>query len=403
MFALGQFFQTRGVQNVLTSRIFLIIAVLFPVIWVWQIPFLLKSKRWKWAAALITAVLLVGTYFLDRAFPLPGKGATVAAVKHSPLITVKIHPSAFPVSVPPRTTLHILPLHPFQTFTDSASQLHEYENDCPVDRPWPSDKEIASKPANSYEEVRSIEITNHGQGTMESGRIVFEVRYNKSFAGECAAPPQPTQSQQDVISVPTLDQGQTFSFVSVNQTDGCAWLTPPDSMRVKMAGDDAATDVPVKLEAINVPNWIRTPFGPTAVKWEGVPTKNPGYGIVRSGAECKSPIDDQKRREIQEYKLARLIREGIVLKSKWSQVMMQPEEIQRVDSSQVRAWHAEIEAYLRTLPRGDIYLAKLNSRTRTDFGYPIGINMNVAGNWDQLILDLASLNEFMKDPDFGNP
>jgi hypothetical protein len=95
--------------------------------------------------------------------------------------------------------------------------------------------------------------------------------------------------------------------------------------------------------------------------------------------------------------------QGIIIRSKWSQVMGQPEETQRMDSGEVPYWHAKIENYLRTLPRKDVYMAKLNSAHRTDFGYPIGINMKVAGNWDLLLLDLTSLKDFMDDPDFGKP
>ena len=51
--------------------------------------------------------------------------------------------------------------------------------------------------------------------------------------------------------------------------------------------------MPLKLESIDVPNWVSSPFGPTAVKWEGVPVKNPGYGMVRSGANCQQPTADR--------------------------------------------------------------------------------------------------------------
>jgi hypothetical protein len=275
--------------SVLASRIHLVLiwGCLFAVGWI-----LTNRSRHKWIyRGLIALTLFLFLGGLDWWAPKPN--APVHASRMVPLITIKLHPSAFPVSVPPRTTLHILPLHPFQTFSDAASQLHEYDNQCSTDRPWPSEKEISSKPANSYEEVRAVEITNHGPGTLESGRIVWGIRYNNSFGGGCTAPRQPAPTQEDVVSVPTLDQGQTFAFVSVNQTDGCAWLLPPDTIQVKMAGDDNAANVPLKIEPISVPNWIGTPFGPTAVKWEGVPTRNPGYGIVRSGANCQQSTTDR--------------------------------------------------------------------------------------------------------------
>lgn len=257
--------------------------VLAACVGIWGMWSHVRSKR---AAIFLTVVYIAALLWFAKFLT---QSTTATAAPH-PLITVKIHPSAFPVSVPPRTTLDILPLHPFQAFTDAASQLHEYDNECSVDRPWPSEKEISSKSAKSYEEVRAVEITNHGPGTLESGRIVWRVRYNHSFGGGCMAPPQSAQTQEDVVSIPTLDQGQTFTFVAVNQTDGCAWLLPPDTIKVKMAGDNSTADVSLKIEPISVPNWIGTPFGPTAVTWEGVPTKNPGYGIVRSGANCQQAV-----------------------------------------------------------------------------------------------------------------
>jgi hypothetical protein len=53
-----------------------------------------------------------------------------------------------------------------------------------------------------------------------------------------------------------------------------------------MTGDEKETQIPLKLEATNIPNWVNTPFPPTTIQWQGVPIKNPGYGIVRSTASC---------------------------------------------------------------------------------------------------------------------
>jgi len=289
MFALSQFFQIRGVQSMMVSLVFLGIAFVCAALLLWG--FVRATGRPRWLALIGTFSLLLAVTWLHQSFPIrkPATEITESAASHRPLITVKIQPSAFPVSVLPRSTLYILPLHPFQGFTESQSHLHEYGNSCPNDQFWPSANEIHSKPLNAYEEVRTVDLTNHGPGTMENGQIVFQVRYNESFAGGCGAPPQGSPVQNDVVSIPTLDQGKTFEFVSVNQTGGCAWLLPPDSMRVKMAGEDNPTDIPIKLETISVPNWNSTPFGPTAVKWEGVPARSPGYAIVRSGAACELP------------------------------------------------------------------------------------------------------------------
>src|SRR5258706_11952083 len=288
--SLQNFLSLRGVMNLLASRINLGFIWLgcFVVSWMLSV----NVRRKILFRVSIAVVLLLVVCGLDWWAPKPN--APVHASPVVPLITIKLHPSAFPVSVPPRITLRILPLHPFQTFTDAASQLHEYDNECSTDRPWPSEKEIDSKPANSYEEVRAVEITNHGPGTFESGRIILGIRYSHSFGGGCMGA-QSAQTQEDVVSIPTLDQGQAFAFVAVNQTDGCAWLLPPGAITVKMAGDDSASSVPLKIEPISVPNWVGSPFGPTGVKWEGVPVKNPGYGIVRSGASCEPTTDDGLR------------------------------------------------------------------------------------------------------------
>jgi hypothetical protein len=375
-FCIGQFFQIRGVQHMMTSRFFLASAWLILVAGVWGVAWV----RWyehRWRITITAAlILLLVAFLIDRAFPMPKTRATLSdgALKHAPLITIKIHPASFPVSVPSHSTLYILPLHPFQTFTDAASHLHEFGNSCSEEHLWPTQKEIGSRPANSYEEVRKVELTNHSQDTMESGRIVFTLAYNESFAGGCVAPPKSAQTQNDVIFIPALDPGKTFEFVAVNQTAGCAWLLPPDKITLKMASDETAAEIPLKIEPTVVANWMSTPFGPTVVKWEGVPTKNPGYGMVSSGADCKSSSDDErKKREIQRQ-LAHLMNDGNRLRVRWMQVMGQPEENQRGASMDIPYWHAKIENYIRTLPRSDVYLAKLNSASRTDFGYPLGIN-----------------------------
>ena len=118
--------------------------------------------------------------------------------------------------------------------------------------------------------------------------------------------------------------------------------------------------------------------------------------------EKESREQEKKRSEIQ-TKLAQLTNEGIVIRSKWTQVLGQPEDIQRIPANEVRYWHAKLENYIRTLPRSSLYLAKLNSATRTDIGYSVGMNMNIAGSWDMLLADLASLKDFINDPNLGKP
>jgi hypothetical protein len=118
---------------------------------------------------------------------------------------------------------------------------------------------------------------------------------------------------------------------------------------------------------------------------------------------CGGDADTKAARRVIQERLAKLMNEGIILRSRWTQVMGQPEDSQRAVARDVPYWHAKIENYIRTLPRSDVYLVRLNSAHRGDFGYPIGINISMGGNWDTLLIDLGSLKELMDDPDFGKP
>ncbi len=280
----------------LMSRVFLGVAWLSAVLFLLGVVRLKMVVRWVLATFVGACLLLLIAIVVDRVFPMPTNAAAdhSKATVHPPFLTLEIDPSSFPVSVPPRSTLFILPLHPYQTFTDAASHLHEFNNTCGEEHWWPTQNEIDSKPANGYEEVRRVAVTNHSQDVVESGKLVFRVLYNDSFGGGCMPPPASTLPQDDIVSIPALDQGKAFEFVVVNQTNRCAWLLAPTKIKVKMASEENATEVPLKLEPSNIPNWASTPFPDTTVKWEGVPIKNPGYGIVRSGAPCQSGNDNKK-------------------------------------------------------------------------------------------------------------
>ena len=108
--SLQNFFQLRGIVNVPVSRInlaFLCVS-LFVVFWLLT-PSFARKALWRTVAAL---VLLLITSALDWWAPKP-----TTPLRPAPLITMEIHPSPFPVSLPPGSTLRILPLHPYQTFT----------------------------------------------------------------------------------------------------------------------------------------------------------------------------------------------------------------------------------------------------------------------------------------------
>lgn len=102
--------------------------------------------------------------------------------------------------------------------------------------------------------------------------------------------------------------------------------------------------------------------------------------------------------------LTKLSEKGSALREKWKAVKGAPEDSQRPYAKQVHHWHAEIESYLRTIPKGDAYSARLNGAVRTGSGgYTTGINPNLYDDWDLLATDLTILNDFMNDQQLGEP
>jgi hypothetical protein len=79
MFALGQFFQVRGVQNMLTSRIFLVVAWTCATLLLWGLGRALIS-RWVIVGCVGTIILLAATIALDYVFPMP---RSLAKNKHT--------------------------------------------------------------------------------------------------------------------------------------------------------------------------------------------------------------------------------------------------------------------------------------------------------------------------------
>ena len=96
LFALGQFFQTRGVQSMLTSRVFLLIAWFFPTLCIWQFALLLKAKRWKWVASVVSLVLLAAVYALDHAFPMPNSAHSEPSTAKTEQMAKQLEPSPIP-------------------------------------------------------------------------------------------------------------------------------------------------------------------------------------------------------------------------------------------------------------------------------------------------------------------
>jgi hypothetical protein len=107
-----------------------------------------------------------------------------------------------------------------------------------------------------------------------------------------------------------------------------------------------------------------------------------------------------KKAEISKH-LSDFITEGVQLRNKWQEHLGQPEQVQKQDANGVQLWHRKIESYLKTIPQGDVYIARFQGSVRTSGSYPVGINVNLAGLWDSLMSDIAKLNEFIKEADLG--
>jgi hypothetical protein len=65
--------------------------------------------------------------------------------------------------------------------------------------------------------------------------ILLGLAGNAIYAGDVIVMPPPGAQfdQQDVVLLPTLDSGQSFDFLAVNQSNRCVWLIPPELGKCK--------------------------------------------------------------------------------------------------------------------------------------------------------------------------
>jgi hypothetical protein len=116
MFSISQFFQIRGVQHLLTSRIFLGIAWISSTILTWAIVRVLVPSKWKLKTIVLALVLLLAAIALDRAFPMP-KSAIAIPPREQPSnsqAAVVISPSPQPQPKPAKESTPSpvpMPLH----------------------------------------------------------------------------------------------------------------------------------------------------------------------------------------------------------------------------------------------------------------------------------------------------
>jgi hypothetical protein len=208
-----------------------------------------------------------------------------------PLITMQISPTSIPISIPPHTVASILQMHPWIGMTGESDSLLKVANDTGSEGCWPKRAELATMEPNGHEGVYQVAITNHSDRTIESGKAKFGIKYNVGLkGGGCMAPTDQRPDQYDVVLIPPLDPGKTFEFYATNPSNSCAWLLPPGSATLKIAGQEKATEVPLALDKNPLYSAGAPSFSPTAIKWEGVPTHPNGFGVIRTGSEsCETP------------------------------------------------------------------------------------------------------------------
>ena len=99
--------------------------------------------------------------------------------------------------------------------------------------------------------------------------------------------------------------------------------------------------------------------------------------------------------------------EGSKIRDDWKAFMAQHANQhlpQRTYASRARDWHVKVGNYLRTIPRGNTYVARLNAAPKTGAGgWPLGIDYTVSETFDLLSSDLTILNEFQRDTELGEP
>lgn len=147
-------------------------------------------------------------------------------------------------------------------------------------------------------------------------------------------------------------------------------------------------------KALASENWHLN--NPTTVSQQ---TANQQVG-VRHGDKNNPPHPLQ--RTIQD-RLVDFISQGTSVRKEWLKRLGTSVEVQREWANEAGTWHRNVEDYLRTIPRGNLYLAKFRNPTASTGAYPIGISFDLGGSWDTLTNDLKRLNEFLDDPNLGKP
>jgi hypothetical protein len=208
-------------------------------------------------------------------------------------------------------------MHPYIAPTDKVDGLLKIANDTGQEGCWPSEKEMESVGLADHETIYHVEIVNHSQRTLASGRVAFGLKYNVGVKnGGCMAPPGVQFDQEDIVLIPPLEPGKSFDFFAVNQTNRCAWLVLPHSATVKWYGDNGNSDATLTFDKNPLYAAGAPVFPPTMINWEGVPSKPGGYGIVRTGVracEHNPASTSPRRRHVLEEQNDRVLEEVSVV------------------------------------------------------------------------------------------
>ena len=243
-----------------------------------------RMKNLRFRGAANTGVITAATILL--AVLVTWTKQRVPQAASMPLITMQISPMSLPISIPSHTVASILQIHPYIGMNSDQDGLLKVANDTGTEGCWPKRAELATLDPNQHEDAYRLEITNHSNQTVENGKARFGIKYNTGKKGTgCTAPTDHRRDQEDVVLIPPLDPGKSFEFYAINPSNSCAWLLPPDSASVKMAGQDKETEVHLALDKNPLYSAGAPVFSPSGIKWSGIPTHPNGFGVIRTGSE----------------------------------------------------------------------------------------------------------------------
>jgi hypothetical protein len=384
---LSNFFTIRGVNSMIASRVLLFFMLLSGTclfcVFVWAVAFFKRKALWSLTSFLCWLAIVI---FLDWWAPRP-------QIAQAPSVA----PTSAPIADNNRPDL--VPYLDQITMKDSKSD--------------------DGKP-----EVHIIliaDISNRGAESNVFGmRLELETPDGRVTEAPLAHPAKPIVYQRfpgdpqsivytgnDLLEKKTSDHpiarngnvmGLIYAVISNARVNDFNY---PGQTKVKLSIKDVL-DKPSSVED------TYNPDGKMRI-WYGVGSQPLQYpSPVQTATPPKSLQSHHKaasvptRRDIQ-GKLAGFSNDGELIQKEFYKHAGQGGDAQKPASLAVSRWHEKIEAYLKTIPAGNIYLARFNNEVPGNGVYPVGINLDVMSAWDQLQSDLARLNEFMKDTDLGNP